>query len=226
MAWNGEGVSLNFPSAAARRAPERPAMLTDEECAFLVRHARDALRAVVLRDVPPPDAVPPASWTALHAEGGVFVTLKTDGALRGCLGCFRHAPPLYATVAEYARASALDDPRFDGRRLRPDEWPRIAMDISVLSPLAPCADPLGIRLGVDGIYVQCGGRSGCFLPQVATETGWDAATFWERCAVDKAGLPPGAWRGDAPSVRRWTFTAQVIVDPAPSEHPSRTFPDA
>lgn len=184
-------------------------MPNDEQRAFLLRLARGAVAAAVDGgDVP--DSPPPEDWTPLWAEGGVFVTLKTGGRLRGCLGCFRHPPPLYKTVAEYAALSATEDPRFSGRRLGVRDLPAVRIDISVLSPLAPCADPLALTLGVDGIYLAGDGRSGCFLPQVAVETGWDVAEFWERCCVDKAGLPSGAWRGDG--VRRWTFTAEVFGD--------------
>lgn len=145
---------------------------------------------------------------ALRVTGGCFVTLKTGGRLRGCLGCFSSDRPIYRTVAEYARNSALEDPRFRSSRLRPEELPRVEMDISVLSPLERCGDPLGITLGVHGIYVISGRRSGCFLPQVATETGWNVEEFWGHCCRDKAGAAWDAWRD--PGTELMTFTAEVI----------------
>lgn len=145
----------------------------------------------------------------LEMKCGCFVTLKTQGNLRGCLGCFTSPEPIWKTALAYARHSALDDPRFGGRRLRADELDRVEVSISVLSPLAPCADPEAIRLGVDGIYVKSGGRSGCFLPSVARETGWGVEDFWGHCCQDKAGLEWDAWR--RPGVELYTFTATEVV---------------
>ena len=177
----------------------------------LLQIARDAATRAVRDEnyIPPNPNLP-----ELEVAGGCFVTLKTDGRLRGCLGCFTAPGPLYKTVAQYAALAATEDSRFAHDRLKPVDMERVELDVSVLSPLAPCADPLAIRLGIDGIYVRSGGRSGCFLPQVAMETGWGVAEFWERCTVDKAGLASGSWRG--PGVERFTFTAEVIHDSHPA----------
>jgi AMMECR1 domain-containing protein len=48
-----------------------------------------------------------------------------------------------------------------------------------------------------------------FLPQVATETGWDLETFLSELCSQKAGLPPDAYKNDQ-SVKLQVFTAQVI----------------
>lgn len=139
---------------------------------------------------------------------GIFVTYKTAGELRGCIGCFTSEDPLYLCAAAYARASATEDPRFFGNPLREDDLTHVHLDISVLSPLTPCTDPEGIELGRHGIYLRRGGRSGCFLPQVADETGWSVEEFWSYCCSHKAGLPPDAWK--QPATNLFTFTAEVI----------------
>jgi AMMECR1 domain-containing protein len=51
-----------------------------------------------------------------------------------------------------------------------------------------------------------GGRSGCFLPEVATDQGWDAAEFLSQCCQGKAGLPPDAWR--QPGTKVFLFTSE------------------
>ena len=61
--------------------------------------------------------------------------------------------------------------------LTPAELGQIDVEISVLSPLAKTDDPLSLELGKHGIYIKQGFRSGCFLPQVATETGWSKEEF-------------------------------------------------
>ena len=39
-----------------------------------------------------------------------------------------------------------------------------------------------------------GGAGGCFLPEVATDQGWNAEEFLTQCCSGKAGLSPDAWR--------------------------------
>lgn len=167
--------------------------------------AREALAAAVTggRHRPASPGRP-----ALSEKRGCFVTLKTGGALRGCLGCFVSERPLYETVADYAAYSATEDPRFTRNRIRPDELPAVEMDISALTPLEPCAEPGKIVPGVHGIYVKSGTHSGCFLPQVATEMSWDAPEFWGHCCRDKAGLDWDAWK--RPGTVLMTFTAEVF----------------
>ena len=109
-----------------------------------------------------------------------------------------------------ARASATEDPRFLGARLAMADLPHLTIEISVLSPLEQIADPLGIQLGVHGIYIKRGGASGCFLPQVADETGWSKEEFLGQCCAGKAGLSRDAWRD--PSTEVFTFTAEVFGD--------------
>ncbi len=43
-------------------------------------------------------------------------------------------------------------------------------------------------------YVVRGGQSGCFLPEVATDQGWEAVEFLTHCCAGKAHLPSDAWR--------------------------------
>jgi len=146
----------------------------------------------------------------LQAPCGCFVTLKTHGNLRGCLGSFTGRGPLYKLVNQMARASATDDPRFFGSRLTPADMPDLEIEISVLSPLKRIENPLDIQLGVHGIYVRRGYASGCFLPQVADETGWSKEEFLGHCCQDKAGLSWDAWRD--PETEVFTFTAEVFGD--------------
>jgi AmmeMemoRadiSam system protein A len=177
--------------------------MTDDEA--LATIAREALDAAVGGRAYAPEDPGVEDW---RRPGGCFVTLKTAGRLRGCLGVFASDQPLYRTVAAYARHAALEDPRFAGARLTPAELPAVDLEISVLSPLAPCADPAGIRLGVDGVHIRRGGRSGCFLPQVATETGWTVEEFLGHCCRDKAGLDWDAWRDPATETR--VFTVRLV----------------
>jgi AMMECR1 domain-containing protein len=51
-------------------------------------------------------------------------------------------------------------------------------------------------MGIDGVYIKNGNRSGVFLPQVANETNWDKITFLENLCSHKAFLPKDAYKDD------------------------------
>ncbi|HPR17725.1 MAG TPA: AmmeMemoRadiSam system protein A [Candidatus Cloacimonadota bacterium] len=123
----------------------------------------------------------------------VFVTLNMQGNLRGCIGHIAPRMPLYEAVIEMAAGAAFEDSRF--RPVHSEkELEQIEIEISVLSPMQRLFDYKKIRLGIDGVWIKKGFRSGVFLPQVASETGWDLATFLENLCVHKAGLPFDAYQ--------------------------------
>ena len=88
------------------------------------------------------------------------------------------------------------------------ELSEIDLEISVLSPLTPTDDPLSLELGKHGIYIKRGFAGGCFLPQVAAETGWTKEEFLSHCCAGKAGLPADAWKQSDTQVL--LFTAEVF----------------
>jgi AmmeMemoRadiSam system protein A len=150
----------------------------------------------------------PARSEELKGKQGAFVTLKTNGQLRGCIGRFVSEVPLWKIVQQMAVSAATQDPRFVGRRIQPQELDEVEIEISVLSPLQKTDDPLSLELGRHGIYIRQGGRTGCFLPQVATETGWSKEQFLSKCCAGKAGLSSEAWKSRDTEV--YLFTAEVI----------------
>jgi len=175
----------------------------------LLRVARDVVKAVVCGGAQPELS---CNDPALLAPCGCFVTLKVADRLRGCIGQFISDRPLIELVAEMAESSASRDPRFVDDRIAAQELDDLEIEISVLSPLKRTSDPLSLRLGVDGIYIKRGYASGCFLPQVATETGWNANQFLSYCCSHKAGLPPDAWKD--PRTEVYLFTAEVFESPS------------
>ena len=185
--------------------------LSSDARSALLKIARSAVGAAVRGESEPdfpPEAIEGAVGDELAQPRGCFVTLKTGGRLRGCLGHFEADAPARERVREMARASTLDDPRFGGDRIRPEELPEVDIEISVLYPREKVDDPLSIELGRDGIYVRRGARAGCFLPQVATETGWTKEEFLSYCCSHKAGLDSDAWREPSTEVLR--FRAEVF----------------
>jgi AmmeMemoRadiSam system protein A len=149
----------------------------------------------------------PALTERLKEHRGVFVTLKEHGDLRGCIGYIEGIKPLNEAVRDMAIAASTEDYRFppvDAKELKD-----INIEVTVLTPLQRCLDPAkSIVLGKHGIVVKKGGRQGVFLPQVATETGWDVDTYLSQCSSQKAGLAPDAWKkGDC---EVYTFCGQVF----------------
>jgi len=154
---------------------------------------------------------PPKAEGILAERRGCFVTLTRGGQLRGCIGTFHPNKPLGEQIIVMA-ASAARDPRFVHDPITADEVDRLTVQVSVLSDLEPIDDPLEIELGMHGIYVMSAGAGGCFLPEVATETGWSKEQFLSHCCSGKAGMSPDAWRDGSAKV--YTFTSEKFSDPA------------
>lgn len=180
--------------------------MNESQKKILLKVAKETVAAAVSGK---PVYEPTTDDPELLAEVGCFVTLKNHDQLRGCIGQFTADRPLIELVARMAVSSCLHDPRFGGDRITPAELDQVDIEISVLSPMVLTDDPLSLRLGVDGIYITDGFRSGCFLPQVATETGWDAEDFLSYCCAHKAGLTADAWKTDS-DVEVYLFTAEVF----------------
>jgi AmmeMemoRadiSam system protein A len=179
--------------------------MNDEQRQILLKTAFETVKAAVTGRRPGPVR---SDDPDLNAKCGCFVTLKTHGALRGCIGQFVSEVPLIELVREMAISSATADSRFFGNQLRASELDDLEIEISVLSPLQRTDDPLSLRVGVDGIYIKRGFSSGCFLPQVAIETGWSKEEFLSYCCAHKAGLRSDVWKD--PETEVYLFTAEVF----------------
>lgn len=148
--------------------------------------------------------LPAAVSEKLEQPFGAFVTLKKHGRLRGCIGHIVGDKPLRETIAEMARAAAFNDPRFPP--LAKEEQADLDVEISILSPLEPCAAQ-DVEPGRHGLLIRQGMHSGLLLPQVASEYGWDQKTFLAQTSL-KAGLPPSAWQESGTEIYR--FEAEVF----------------
>lgn len=196
------------PASAARAAVEGDE--ASERGRVLLAHARSAIAgALRLAAHPAPDR------GFLQRPGASFVTLRSAGSLRGCIGSLQARRPLGADVRANALAAAFDDPRF--APLRVAEYEEIDVEVSVLSAASPL--PVAseydlhtqLRAGVDGLILEMGSRRSTFLPQV-----WDVLPG-AREFVDelkrKAGLPREYW-SDELRFSRYTVEKFTEAEPA------------
>lgn len=118
-------------------------------------------------------SVPRPLSDLLTQPGAVFVTLKIEGQLRGCIGSPVAWRPLGQDLVDNAQKAAFQDPRFPP--LTAEEWPEVELSVSVLTPPVPMnirdeTDLLAqLRPGIDGLIIEDHGHRALFLPSV-----WEA----------------------------------------------------
>jgi AmmeMemoRadiSam system protein A len=137
---------------------------------------------------------------------GVFVTVRTEGRLRGCIGVIEAKEPLGESLARCAASAALEDPRF--LPMKPEELAKMQLEVSLLSPLERIR-PEKVEIGRHGLLVEQGHHRGLLLPQVATEHHLNHEQFLKE-TCHKAGLPGDAWR--APETQIYGFTCEIMVE--------------
>lgn len=195
-------AAISFSKIKNRLSAEKT---SDENRQILLNIARQSIESH-LRDkkIPEFKNIPPE----LKKPQGAFVTLKKHGQLRGCIGrIIEEKQPLYQVVSEMAVAAAVEDRRFVPVNIH--EMKDIEIEISILSPMKKIKDPFKeIELGKHGVIIQKGIHSGVFLPQVATDSGWDLEKFMSHLSKDKAGLDKNAWKTSEVDI--YVFTAEVF----------------
>ena len=178
--------------------------LSVEDKTTLLDIARQSIRSGLVRGCTL--EVDPRDYSeSLWPLRATFVTLKIEARLRGCIGTLEARLPLVVDVAEHAYAAAFEDPRF--APLRKQEFPSLAVHISVLSPAEPMQfssedDLLGqLQPGIDGLVLRLGERRATFLPSVWEDIR-DPYVFLAQLK-QKARLPLDFWSTDI-QVERYT----------------------
>ena len=174
----------------------------------LLHAAGASIKRGLVKGAPPEVGV--ASFPApLREQRATFVTLKKDGALRGCIGSITAHRPLIGDVVANAYAAAFKDPRFSP--LQEDELESLTLSISLLSkPMAMSFENEPdfidqIRPGIDGLIIEDHGRRAVFLPQV-----WEDLPTKQQFLAhlkQKAGLSADHW---SPGFQAWRFTATSL----------------
>ncbi len=200
-------VPGNAPGSAAilaRPAPPSDATaLQNPEKKTLLALARETIQRYLTTQTVPLARNFPAR---LDFPQGAFVTLRKNGALRGCIGRMSPDMELGKTVEAMALEAAFNDPRFPPVQL--SEVKNLEIEISVLTPMKPVSKPEEIVVGRDGVLLSKAGRSAVFLPQVATEEHWNRDEMLDHLC-EKAGMAAGCWKQDA---KFQVFQAEVFSE--------------
>jgi len=185
------------------KPPDTARPLEDSEKRILLAFAGKTIRQYLTTQTVPLARNFPAR---LSFKQGVFVTLKRNGLLRGCIGSIRPKDELGKTVGTIALQAALNDPRF--RPVDEKELDDLEIEISLLTPLESISDPDQIVVGRDGILLIKETKSAVFLPQVAPENNWNRTEMLDNLCL-KAQLPERCWERN---VKLEIFQAEIFSE--------------
>lgn len=150
---------------------------------YLVKIARAALENYVSGSPPPDVKEIPGEF---KGRAGVFVSIKKNGNLRGCIGTVE---PTKSNMAEEVVANAISagiyDPRF--QPVRREELSDLEYSVDVLQPAEPVEDMRDLDPKKYGVIVQSGRKSGLLLPNLE---GIDSVGQQVEIARQKAGIGP------------------------------------
>lgn len=181
---NGEDNSRNFGTQYIAKMQQEMAARRHDEDDF-VAFARKCVEHFVITGAPlefPHDL--PEELVA--ARAGVFVSLKKNGQLRGCIGTTEPVREnIAAEIWHNAISACSQDPRF--RPVQPNELDDIVYSVDVLTPAKPVTEGVFLHPKVDGIIVQNGSRRGVLLPNL---DGVDTTEQQIQIAKQKAGIAP------------------------------------
>lgn len=192
-----------LPAVEKSSAVSEPVSLSGSDKEFLLRIARENIISWLKngKGITAPENIPPNC----SLKRGSFVTLKSGGDLRGCIGYIGYDRELIRTVIDNSYNAAFGDPRFSPLRI--DELKDLKIEISVLTEPSVVKSVDEIMTGRDGLIIQNGMFRGLLLPQVAVEQGWNRDMFLRMTCV-KAGLPEDSWKES--STRIFRFQATVF----------------
>jgi hypothetical protein len=148
---------------------------------------------------------PDESFQVLNEKRGAFVTLKIHNQLRGCIGNLMPDKPLGKLIKDVAAQAAFDDPRFPPLSVK--ELQDVKLEITVLGQMVEVKSHKEVIVGKHGIMIRHGYHQGLFLPQVATEQGWNREQYLDG-VCQKAGLPRESWKKK--DARLTIFTADCF----------------
>ncbi len=119
-----------------------------------------------------------------NKRAGVFVSIKKQGKLRGCIGTIMPAREnIAAEIINNAISAGTSDPRFDP--VEEDELDSLVYSVDVLGDAEPISSMDELDVKRYGVIVRAGRRSGLLLPDLE---GIDTPLDQVAIALQKAGI--------------------------------------
>jgi AmmeMemoRadiSam system protein A len=180
----GEDNRRRMLSDLQKQAYDRIVGIRDKEDPYVVL-ARKTLETYVKegRELKPSEDLPEEM---LKQKAGVFVSLKKDGELRGCIGTIMPTQPSLAhEIIQNAISAGCHDPRF--YPVKPDELDSMVYSVDVLTSPKPVRSKKDLDPKRYGVIVQKGRRTGLLLPDLE---GVDTVDEQLKIACQKAGINP------------------------------------
>jgi AmmeMemoRadiSam system protein A len=147
----------------------------------LVKLAKDTIERYIREGTIPE---PKQLTKEMKGRAGVFVSLKLEGMLRGCIGTFEPTKENIAKeVISNAIMSATRDPRFPP--VTPEELGDLEYSVDVLSKPEPVDSVNDLDPRRYGVIIESRGRRGLLLPDLE---GVDSAARQIEICRQKAGI--------------------------------------
>ncbi len=152
----------------------------EDEYVTLARNTVEEL-AIHHKEYKPPQKLLQAM---IDEKAGVFVSIKKDGELRGCIGT---TGPVTANISQEIIRNAIsassEDPRFPP--ITREELDRLSYSVDILKPPEDIADKSMLDTDKYGVIVSLGMKRGLLLPNL---DGIDNVDDQIKIAMQKAGI--------------------------------------
>lgn len=186
----GENPERNFREQFEEKERQRLSELRDREDIY-VKLARRTIEKYVIsgRKLKVPEELPREIQNELPEEifarrAGVFVSIKKDGQLRGCIGTIQAVQSCIADeIVENAVSAAVRDPRFSP--IEPEELESLVISVDVLGETEKISSPEELDTKRYGVVVTKGYKRGLLLPNLE---GIDTVEEQIAIAKQKAGI--------------------------------------
>lgn len=178
----GRNLTRNFKEQYIERERKRILAQREAEDAY-VRLARETIEEYVCtgRKINLPEQLPEEMY---KNRAGVFVSIKKEGRLRGCIGTIQ---AVYGSIAEEIIENAVNasscDPRFSA--IEAGELSCLTISVDVLGPMEKIDSPDSLDVKRYGVVVTKGRRKGLLLPNLE---GVDTVEEQIAIAKQKAGI--------------------------------------
>jgi AmmeMemoRadiSam system protein A/AmmeMemoRadiSam system protein B len=158
-------------------------------CSYSIQNVHVLLaKYIIMSYVKTGDAqLPPdLPQSLLEKQAAVFVTIKKQGELRGCIGTtYPTQKHVAMEIAANAISAASLDPRFPP--VTAEELPYLSISVDVLSTPERIESKHELDVKKYGLIVSCGTRRGLLLPNLQ---GIDDVGMQLTIAMQKAGIRP------------------------------------